>query len=119
MQRRDDYTTVASVLDVEAIRRALDLPKPSLLGVSYGTWVVQTYAALFPDLVQAAVIDGIMPFHLDPWSRTVHRRDAAGPSAPLRTDRAVRPRRGRRAGAPASPRASPRSRCRSPTARGC
>jgi pimeloyl-ACP methyl ester carboxylesterase len=68
--RRDDYTTVGSVLDVEAIRRALNLPKPSLLGVSYGTWVVQTYAALFPDLAQAAVIDGIMPFDLDPWGRT-------------------------------------------------
>jgi pimeloyl-ACP methyl ester carboxylesterase len=68
--QRDDYTTVGSVLDVEAIRRALHLPKPSLLGVSYGTWVVQTYAALFPDLVQAAVIDGIKPFDLDPWGRT-------------------------------------------------
>jgi pimeloyl-ACP methyl ester carboxylesterase len=67
--RRNDYTTVASVLDIEAIRRTLDLPKPSLLGVSYGTWVVQTYTVLFPDLVQAAVIDGIMPFHLDPWGR--------------------------------------------------
>jgi pimeloyl-ACP methyl ester carboxylesterase len=67
--RRNDYTTVGSVLDVEAIRRALNLPKPSLLGVSYGTWVVQTYTVLFPKLVQAAVIDGIIPFHLDPWSR--------------------------------------------------
>jgi pimeloyl-ACP methyl ester carboxylesterase len=68
--RRDFYTTVASVLDVEAIRRALGLPNPSLLGVSYGTWVVQTYAVLFPKLVQAAVIDGIVPFDLDPWGRT-------------------------------------------------
>jgi pimeloyl-ACP methyl ester carboxylesterase len=68
--RRDDYTTVGSVLDVEAIRRALSLPKPSLLGVSYGTWVVQTYAVLFPDIVQAAVIDGIVPLDLDPWGRT-------------------------------------------------
>jgi pimeloyl-ACP methyl ester carboxylesterase len=68
--RRDNYTTVGSVLDVEGIRRALHLPKPSLFGVSYGTWVVQTYAALFPDLVQAAVIDGIVPFDLDPWGRT-------------------------------------------------
>jgi pimeloyl-ACP methyl ester carboxylesterase len=68
--RRDDYTTVGSVLDVEAIRRALGLPNPSLLGVSYGTWVVQTYTVLFPDLVQAAVIDGIVPFDLDPWGRT-------------------------------------------------
>jgi pimeloyl-ACP methyl ester carboxylesterase len=68
-ERRNDYTTVASVLDVEAIRRALHLGKPSLLGVSYGTWVVQTYTVLFPGLVQAAVIDGIMPLHLDPWGR--------------------------------------------------
>ena len=67
--RRDDYTTVGSVLDVEAIRRALNLPEPSLLGVSYGTWPVQTYAALFPDLVQAAVIDGIVAFDHDPWGR--------------------------------------------------
>jgi pimeloyl-ACP methyl ester carboxylesterase len=67
--QRDDYTTVGSVLDVEAIRRALNLPEPSLLGVSYGTWPVQTYAALFPDLVQAAVIDGIVAFNHDPWGR--------------------------------------------------
>jgi pimeloyl-ACP methyl ester carboxylesterase len=67
--RRDDYTTVGSVLDVEAIRRALDLPAPSLLGASYGTWPVQTYAALFPDVVQAAVIDGIVAFDHDPWGR--------------------------------------------------
>ncbi|MGH8834142.1 MAG: alpha/beta fold hydrolase [Actinomycetes bacterium] len=67
--RRDDYTTVGSVLDVEAIRRALNLARPSLLGVSYGTWAVQTYAALFPDLVQAAVIDGIIAFDHDPWGR--------------------------------------------------
>jgi pimeloyl-ACP methyl ester carboxylesterase len=67
--RRDDYTTVGSVLDVEAIRRALNLPKPSLLGASYGTRAVQTYAALFPDLVQAAVIDGIVAFDHDPWGR--------------------------------------------------
>jgi pimeloyl-ACP methyl ester carboxylesterase len=66
---RDDYTTVGSVLDVEAIRRALHLPAPSLLGVSYGTWPVQTYAVLFPDLVQAAVIDGIVAFDHDPWGR--------------------------------------------------
>lgn len=68
--RRDDYTTVGSVLDVEAIRRALGLTAPSLFGVSYGTWVAQTYATLFPDVVQAVVLDGIMPFDLDPWGRT-------------------------------------------------
>ena len=67
--RRDDYTTVASVLDIEAIRRALGLPKPSLLGVSYGTWVVQTYAVLFP--ARAGRGDrrdrAVRP---DPWGRT-------------------------------------------------
>ena len=98
--RRNDYTTVASVLDVEAIRRALDLPKPSLLGVSYGTWVVQTYTVLFPDLVQSAVIDGIMPFHLDPWSRPFTDAMQRRPPPPLRTDGAMPFRRGRRAGAP-------------------
>jgi pimeloyl-ACP methyl ester carboxylesterase len=117
-RRRDDYTTVGSVLDVEAIRRALSLPKPSLLGVSYGTWVVQTYTALFPEHVQSAVIDGIVPSDLDPWGRTftdamqrVLRLAANGRRCAMPT----RPTRG----CAASPPASPPSRRRSPTARGC
>ena len=116
--RRNDYTTVASVLDVEAIRRVLDLPKPSLLGVSYGTWVVQTYTVLFPDLVQSAVIDGMMPFYLDPWSRPFTdamqsvlrlRCERTGLCDPSEADsRCV-----------TWPPASPRTRYRSRTARGC
>lgn len=117
-RRRDHYTTVASVLDVEAIRRALKLPKPSVLGVSYGTWVVQTYAALFPTRVRAAVIDGILPFDLDPWGRTY--TDAMQRVLRLRCartklcDPGKAERRVRRVAA----RLAARGPCRSPTAGG-
>ncbi len=69
--RRDDYTTVASVLDVEAIRRALHLKRPSLIGFSYGTWVAQVYTRLFPHEVRGAVLDGAFPLEQDPWAADV------------------------------------------------
>jgi pimeloyl-ACP methyl ester carboxylesterase len=65
---RDYYNTVSITLDVESIRRALELPKPSLVAFSYGTWVASTYTALFPELVQATVLDGAFPLEFDPWA---------------------------------------------------
>ena len=72
-EQRDDYTTVASVIDVEAVRRALDLASPSLLGFSYGTWMAQVYTQLFPDEVRATVLDGAFPLDQDPWAEDVPR----------------------------------------------
>jgi len=68
---RNDYTTVASALDVEAIRRSLDLELPSLIGFSYGTWMAQVYTHLFPNEVRAAVLDGAFPLDQDPWAEDV------------------------------------------------
>lgn len=70
-ERRNDYTTAASVMDIEAIRRALDLEPPSLIGFSYGTWMAQAYTHLFPDVVRGAVLDGAFPIDQDPWAADV------------------------------------------------
>ena len=69
--RRNDYTTAASAMDIEAIRRSLDLLPPSLIGFSYGTWMVQVYTQLFPGEVRAAVLDGAFPLDQDPWAQDV------------------------------------------------
>ena len=45
--------------DVEAIRKALDEDKVSLLGISYGSLLGQQYLATHPDRVRAAVLDGV------------------------------------------------------------
>lgn len=71
--RRDSFTTVATVLDIEAIRRTLDLGDPSLLAFSYGTFLATTYATLMPDVVQAAVLDGAFPLATDRWGLDVAR----------------------------------------------
>ncbi len=70
-ERRNDYTTAASVMDIEAIRRALDLEPPSVIGFSYGTWMAQVYTHLFPNEVQGAVLDGAFPIDQDPWAEDV------------------------------------------------
>jgi pimeloyl-ACP methyl ester carboxylesterase len=70
-ERRNDYTTAASVMDIEAIRRALELEPPSVIGFSYGTWMAQVYTHLFPDEVRAAVLDGAFPIDQDPWAADV------------------------------------------------
>lgn len=70
-EHRHDYTTAASVMDIEAIRRAFDLEPPSLIGFSYGTWMAQAYTHLFPDVVRGAVLDGAFPIDQDPWAADV------------------------------------------------
>ncbi len=68
--RATDLVAHASTADVardmELIRRALREPQLSYYGISYGTYLGSTYAAMFPDRVRAMVVDGV----LDPvaWS---------------------------------------------------
>jgi pimeloyl-ACP methyl ester carboxylesterase len=84
-ERRNYFNTVSSVLDIEAIRRALDLGDPSLVGFSYGTFVASIYTVLFPDDVQATVLDGAFPLVTNPWADDVPR--AVGESAALQCER--------------------------------
>jgi pimeloyl-ACP methyl ester carboxylesterase len=83
--RRDYFNTVASVLDIESIRRALDLGDPSLAGFSYGTFVASVYTVLFPDLVQATVLDGSFELVTNRWGDDIPR--AVGESAALQCKR--------------------------------
>ena len=56
--------TVEVAHDLEALRRALGESQLTYWGISYGTVIGSTYAALFPDKVRALVLDG----SVDPWA---------------------------------------------------
>jgi pimeloyl-ACP methyl ester carboxylesterase len=52
--------TVSAVRDMDAIRAALGDAKLTFLGYSYGTFMGETYAHLFPMHVRAIVLDGVV-----------------------------------------------------------
>jgi pimeloyl-ACP methyl ester carboxylesterase len=56
------YTTDASVQDVDELRAQLGYERISLYGVSYGTRLAQAYLRRHPDRVSACVLDGVVPF---------------------------------------------------------
>ncbi|MCQ4043702.1 alpha/beta hydrolase [Streptantibioticus rubrisoli] len=58
--------TVSAARDMDVIRVALGQQKISYLGVSYGTFLGQTYARLFPHRVQTMVLDGAMDHAVSP-----------------------------------------------------
>lgn len=58
---RGDYTTAESVQDIEALRQAGGYEKLVLYGTSYGTKVALDYAALYPQNVEALVLDSVVP----------------------------------------------------------
>lgn len=67
---RDYYRTPDSVEDIEALRVAGGYDKLVLFGVSYGTRVALTYAALHPDHVAALILDSVVPLDSpDLWAR--------------------------------------------------
>jgi pimeloyl-ACP methyl ester carboxylesterase len=51
-------STLATVHDIERIRRALGDDRISFLGFSYGTLLGAVYATLYPDRVRTMVLDG-------------------------------------------------------------
>jgi pimeloyl-ACP methyl ester carboxylesterase len=59
-------STADVVRDMDLLRRAVGDSKMSYLGFSYGSFIGNTYASLFPNNIRALVIDGV----LDPalWS---------------------------------------------------
>jgi pimeloyl-ACP methyl ester carboxylesterase len=74
--RRAFFSTVDSARDLEALRQALGVEKIALMGVSYGTFVAQQYARLYPEHTDRLILDsvvgakGIDPFLLDTYLRT-------------------------------------------------
>lgn len=61
----DHLTTSDTARDLDVLRAALAQPRLDYLGVSYGTHLGATYAALFPDRVGRFVLDGPLPAALD------------------------------------------------------
>lgn len=53
-------TTLDSVRDMEAIRRALEADRISFYGFSYGTYLGQVYATRYPSRVHRFVLDGVV-----------------------------------------------------------
>jgi pimeloyl-ACP methyl ester carboxylesterase len=58
--RRAFYSTVDSVYDLDALRRALGVEKIALMGVSYGTFVAQQYARVFPQRTDKLILDSVV-----------------------------------------------------------
>lgn len=55
------YTTENTVVDFEAVRKALKINQWNLLGVSYGTRVATHYIRRHPDAIRTAVLDSVVP----------------------------------------------------------
>jgi pimeloyl-ACP methyl ester carboxylesterase len=58
--RRGFYRTLDAVEDIEAVRAALGVEKLTLVGVSYGTFLAQAYAAAHPDRVDRLLLDSVL-----------------------------------------------------------
>ncbi len=58
---RSYYTSKDSAEDMDAVRQAIGVDKVTILGVSYGTYVAQLYARLFPEHTAALVLDSVVP----------------------------------------------------------
>jgi pimeloyl-ACP methyl ester carboxylesterase len=88
--RRAFYRTTDAADDIEAVRAALGVDKLTLIGVSYGTFLAQAYAARYPTHVERVLLDSVMgmsgwdPFYLDMFRavprvlRAVCRRNCSG-----------------------------------------
>jgi pimeloyl-ACP methyl ester carboxylesterase len=59
--RRDFFSTADTVADLDDLRAALGVPKLTIDGVSYGTFVAERYAIAHPDRVARLVLDSIVP----------------------------------------------------------
>ena len=72
--------TVEAAHDLDVLRQAVGDDRLTFWGVSYGTVIGSTYAALFPGRVRALVLDG----SVDPWSDLSGlRRSATAPDLSL------------------------------------
>ncbi|TDW95184.1 TAP-like protein [Kribbella pratensis] len=59
--------------DLEAIRRALGESKVNFYGASYGGFIGQAYAGLFPERVRSLVLDGTWNHSTGNWDRELTR----------------------------------------------
>jgi pimeloyl-ACP methyl ester carboxylesterase len=76
----DHMSTADTARDMELIRQAVGDPQLSYYGISYGSYLGATYAAMFPDNVRALIVDGV----LDPVAWSTGRGDS-GSKLPFST----------------------------------
>lgn len=69
----DHVSTADTARDMDLIRQSLGDEQLTYYGISYGSYLGQTYAAMFPDRVRALIIDGV----LDPVAWSAGRGDSA------------------------------------------
>jgi pimeloyl-ACP methyl ester carboxylesterase len=55
------YRTIDSADDLETLRQALGVDKIAIMGVSYGTFVAEQYAARYPAHVDRLILDSVVP----------------------------------------------------------
>ncbi len=67
----DHMSTADTARDMDLVRQALGEDRLSYYGISYGSYLGTTYAAMFPDRIRALVVDGV----LDPVAWATGRRD--------------------------------------------
>jgi pimeloyl-ACP methyl ester carboxylesterase len=71
------FATADTVADLEALRTALGVPRLTLDGVSYGSYVAERYALAHPDRVSRLVLDSVVPsWNVDPLQLAGMRRTA-------------------------------------------
>lgn len=69
----DHVSTADTARDMDLIRQALGDEKLTYYGISYGSYLGSTYAAMFPDRLRALIVDGV----LDPVAWSTGRGDSA------------------------------------------
>ncbi|WP_229789865.1 alpha/beta hydrolase [Pilimelia terevasa] len=68
--------TTDTVRDMETIRKALGAEKINYYGFSYGTYLAQVYATMYPERIRRMVIDGVVD-HRNVWYRANLNQDVA------------------------------------------
>ena len=75
---RGYFATANTVADLEALRRALGVPRLTLDGISYGSYVAEQFALAHPGEVSRLVLDSVVPtWNVDPLQLDTMRRTAA------------------------------------------
>ncbi len=62
-----NYNSAEVVKDLEMLRIALGIHQWNLWGISYGTWVAQTYMRDYPESVRCAILDSPVPMGEAAW----------------------------------------------------
>jgi pimeloyl-ACP methyl ester carboxylesterase len=75
--KRQFFGTDQTVQDLDLLRRALGVPKLTLDGVSYGSFVAERYALKYPTHVARLVLDSVVP-HTGINGLSVENAHAAG-----------------------------------------